>query len=139
MSVKGEEVTMRCRLFSLITALFTLMLVGAGLFSLAPVPVAGAAAGCGCAGDYVNPAAKAPKVATPSDSNPSPGGAYTLSVSGSSLTVKDAKSGKTLLSLSGLTGDFHVGFSPNDSGFALWSVDSAGGHVALFDLSSKTP
>src|SRR6185437_8169314 len=97
MSVKGEEVTMRCRLFSLITALFTLMLVGAGIFSLAPVAVAGAASGCGCAGDYVNPAAKAPAVAKPADGKMSPGGAYALTVTSSSLTVKDAKSGKTLL------------------------------------------
>ncbi len=130
---------MRCRLFSLITALSLLLLVGTGLFSLAPVPVAGAAAGCGCAGDYVNPAAKAPSVAHPSGGNKSPGGTYTLSVTVSSLTVKDAKSGKTLLSLSGLTGDFQAGFSPNDSGFAVWSVNGAGGHVALYDLSSKTP
>src|SRR6185312_3435737 len=41
--------------------------------------------------------------------------------------------------LSGLAGDFHAGFSPNDSGFAVWSVNSSGGHVALYDLSSKTP
>jgi hypothetical protein len=119
-----EEVTMRCRLFSLITALFTVMLVGAGLFSLAPVPVAGAASGCGCAGDYVNPAAKLPSVAKPSEGSTSPGGTYTLTVSSSSLTVKDAKSGKTLLSLPGLTGDFHAGFSPNDSGFAVWSLNA---------------
>ncbi|HEX7103964.1 MAG TPA: WD40 repeat domain-containing protein, partial [Nitrolancea sp.] len=130
---------MRCRLVSLLTALFSVMLVGAGLFSLAPVPDAGASSGCGCAGDYVNPAVKAPSVAQPSGGSKSPGGTYTLSVTRTSLTVKDAKSGKTLLSLSGLTGDFQAGFSPNDSGFAVWSVDGAGGHVALYDLSSKTP
>jgi len=133
------EMTMYCRLSSFFRTMFTLMLVGAGLFSLAPVPVAGAATGCGCAGDYVNPAAKAPSVAQPSGGSTSPGGTYTLSVTRSSLSVKDVKSGKTLLSLSGLTGDFQAGFSPNDSGFTVWSVNGAGGHVALYDLSSKTP
>lgn len=131
---------MRTRWFSLISALLVVMSMGTGLFTLTPVPAASAAAtGCGCAGNYVSPAAKAPSVAQPAGGSKSPGGTYTLAVSATSLTVKDAKSSQTLLSLSGLTGDFSAGFSPNDSGFAVWSESAAGGHVALYDLSSKSP
>ncbi len=114
----------------------------AGFFTIAVAPAVTAAAAttdCGCAGAYVNPAAKAPSVAQPAGAATSPGGAYSLSVSATSLTVKNAKSGQTLLSLTGLTSDFHAGFSPNDSGFAVWNLGSTGGHVALYDLSSKTP
>lgn len=113
----------------------------AGFFTLTVAPTATVAAttDCGCAGNYVNPAAKAPSVAAPASASTSPGGTYTLTVTATSLTVKNAKSGQALLNLSGLTTDFQAGFSPNDSGFAVWSEGAAGGHVALYDLSSKTP
>jgi hypothetical protein len=129
------------RSFSFISVLLILLSMCAGFFTLVTAPAVAVAAttDCGCAGNYVSPAAKAPSVAQPADGGTSPGGTYTLAVFASALTVKNAKSGQTLLSLSGLTGDFHAGFSPNDSGFAVWTESAAGGHIALYDLSSKSP
>ena len=129
------------RSFSLISTLLVVLSMCAGFFTLvlAPTVTSAATTDCGCAGNYVSPAAKAPSVAQPADSGTSPAGTYTLAVSASTLTVKNAKSGQTLLNLSGLSGDFHAGFSPNDSGFAVWTASAVGGHVALYDLSSKSP
>lgn len=129
------------RPFSVISVLLIVLSMCAEIVTLAVAPTVTVAAttDCGCAGNDVSPAAKAPSVAQPAGSGTSPGGVYTLAISASTLTVKNAKSGQTVLSLSGLNGDFDAGFSPNDSGFAVWTESAAGGHVALYDLSSKSP
>ncbi len=122
-----------------LAALLTVGLVFAALISSAPAPAAQAASDCGCAGDYVSPEAKGPSVAEPKGDSTSPKGTYALTVSTSSLTVSDAKSGQTVLTLSGLSGDFHAGFGPNDRGFVVWSLSASGGHVSLYDLASTSP
>ncbi len=129
----------RSRLLSLFTVIAIITLSGAGIFSVSDPPVARAASSCGCAGDYVNPAAKSPAVSKPKEGSTSPKGTYALAITSTTLTVTDAKSGNTVLHLTGLTSDFHAGFSPNDSGFAVWAVGSAGSSVDLYDLSAATP
>ncbi|HZS94776.1 MAG TPA: WD40 repeat domain-containing protein, partial [Chloroflexota bacterium] len=130
---------MRSRRFLLFAILSVFSFISAGLFiPIGPPAAQAAGSGCDCSGSYVAAASKAPSVSAPAQGSTSPGGTYTLSVSSSSLTVKD-KSGHTLLNLTGLTADFQAGFSPNDNGFAVWSQSTSGGHVALYNLASKTP
>ena len=129
----------RSRFVRLLVVIAVIALTGANFIPIQNQTVAGAASNCGCAGDYVSPAAKAPSVKKPSQGANSPKGTYNLSVSSTSLTVTDAKTKATILQLSGFSSDFEAGFGPNDSSFVVWSLGTSGGKVSLYNLAATTP